>query len=132
MPSCSCPSNQILHKGRFNACWTNKPVFLLGTADRSVGIDLHASSNRGSERFRSRQIRNVILGRSSDSSSFLRASLGTLLRRKLRYRMRRSGKMLGYRNDRLTNLRKSTPLLVLGFGVLDWAGSAGAHAFIDL
>jgi hypothetical protein len=52
--------------------------------------------------------------------------------------MPRSQKILGYRIDDPTNLRKpsqelsSTPMLMPGFNVFDSAGSAGIHAFIDL
>jgi len=74
-----------------------------GTVDLRVGIDLHAGSNRDSERFPRRQIRNGILG---DSSSLRRTALSTLLSHELRCRTPRSEKMLGYRIDRPTNLRK--------------------------
>ena len=50
-----------------------------GTVHPSVGVDLHAGSNWDSERFRRRQIRNDILGRSGDSSSFLQRDPSTLL-----------------------------------------------------
>src|SRR5947209_10241815 len=55
---------------------TSSLNFLLIERNRGVWVPLQVCSNRDSERFPCRWIRNSIFGRSGDSSSFLRVAPG--------------------------------------------------------